>query len=289
MELVSHVVPQKTKGKDTFLLMPVGDIQWYGDRKGVALGMLKRHIAWGVKNGAWFLGMGDYSDAFSPSNAERLRNASLYDTAKRVIDDASEKLVRELYAEALAPSKGRWLGMLEGHHYHTFRNGMTSDMLLADMLQAKFLGTSAYVRLVFQYAGNHRGSVVIWCHHGRGSGKSLASPINYLEGMASSYAGDIFLMGHQHKKIGGPIDYIEPVWSGNGEPSIRHRTKILACTGSFLKGLVVGSRDGIVPRGGYVEQGMMRPVSLGGVLVRIRPRWVGPGLSEWLPDMSVES
>lgn len=40
-----------------------------------------------------------------------------------------------------------------------------------------------------------------------------------------------------------------------------------------------------MPRGGYVEKGMMNPVALGGILLKIQPRW---GDSGWLPDLSVE-
>src|SRR5688572_14554853 len=115
--------------------------------------MLKRAIEWGVEKGAWFIGMGDYVDAFSPSNRQRIRSAALYDTAQSMIDQKAESLVTELYEEALKPSKGRWLGLLEGHHYHQFSAGMTTDMLLADMLGTKHLGTAAYVRMVFKRGG----------------------------------------------------------------------------------------------------------------------------------------
>src|SRR5438034_3912232 len=131
MEIVTHRFPPVSRGKDEILLMPIGDIQYAGDDKQIALGMLKRHIAWGVEHNAYFLGMGDYTDAFRPSNRQRLRAAALYDTANAVIDQRAQALVDELYEKALKPSRGRWLGLLEGHHYHQFAAGMTTDMLLA--------------------------------------------------------------------------------------------------------------------------------------------------------------
>lgn len=291
MELVSHAIPVKSLNQPPFLLMPVGDVQYAGRDDSVAMGMLKRHIEWGVKEGAYFLGMGDYIDWLSPSNRQRLQTAALYDTAMKVADEAAERLVDELYEKALKPSKGRWLGMLEGHHFHEFRDGTTSDQLLADRLGARFLGTSGYVRLVFHY-GTRRGPVLIWCHHGAGGGGREASVLNKLDQLPARFAGDIFLMGHHHKKGNAPIDYVMPVFDQRGGPHLQYRTKILAGTGGFLKGYIAGNRHGRVPRGNYVEQKMLPPVSLGGVLVRIRPRWDGPfknGNGLWRPDMSVEA
>lgn len=298
MELVSHVFPVSSRQQDEVLLMPVGDVQWYGDEKGVALGMLQRHIQWGVDHGAWFLGMGDYIDAFSPSNRQRIRSAALYDTANAVIEAKAKELVDELYEKALAPSKGRWLGLLEGHHFLQMGSGITTDQMLADKLGARFLGTSAYVRLQFRRGSKGSkahsmpsGQVLIWCHHGCGTGQTPAAVLNKLKAMASGFEGDIFLMGHLPRKVNEPMDRLEPIYPAVGrEPFLVHRTKVLAGTGGFMKGWVAGSRQGIVPRGGYPEQGMMAPAALGGILVRIRPRWkVESGHDVWLPDISVEA
>lgn len=273
--------------------MPIGDIQWAGDQAEVALGMLKRHIQWGVDHGAYFIGMGDYVDTFSPSNRARLTGAALYDTAVKALDKDAELRVDELYREALKPSKGRWLGLLEGHHYHQFRNGMTTDQYLADKLDAKFLGTSAYVRLLFRASkpsASHpkMGSVMIWCHHGAGSSGTQGGSLNKIAAVANSWDADIYLMGHHHRKNGAPIDYVRPVYPPRGKPHLSYKTKLLVVTGSFLKGYIEGRRDGIVPRGGYVEQKMLNPVQLGGVLVKIRPRWNKDGEQIWAPDLNVE-
>jgi hypothetical protein len=286
MELVSHVIPAKV-GQE-ILLMPVGDIQWSGRDSEVAMKMLQRHIAWGVEQGAYFIGMGDYIDFMSPSNRVRFQNAGLYDTTVKSVDDKARSLVEDLWLKALKPSKGRWLGLLEGHHYHQYRDGTTSDQELAGMLDAPFLGTAAFVRLMLQVNKGHKGGVTIWCHHGVGGGGKLGSPLNKLENLMASWEADIYLMGHHHKKVAGPIDRIEPVW-GSRENSLVHRTKIIACTGSFLKGFAAHDRDGKVPRGGYVEQKMLNPVALGGIVVKIRPRWDNPkNWTGWRPDLNVE-
>jgi hypothetical protein len=283
------------------LLMPVGDIQWAGDRSEVALGMLKRHIQWGVDRGAYFIGMGDYIDTFSPSNRAKLTSAQLYDTALRTIDKDAYDRMKELYDQALAPSKGRWLGLLEGHHFHQMRTGLTTDQYLAELLDAPFLGTSAYLRLIFdraQTAKPSTGEVVIWLHHGTGSSRAVGGALARLDQVRRGFDADIYMMGHFHSKDAKPIDYIRPIFPAHGLPRLVHATRLLVVTGSFLKGHVAHRRDGLVPRGGYVEQSMLNPVSLGGVLVKIRPRWQTvtaerPGKApreyrQWNPDFGVE-
>jgi hypothetical protein len=288
LELVSHSIPAKV-GQE-ILVLPVGDIQWSGRDSEVAMGMLKRHIEWGVEKGAYFLGMGDYIDFMSPSNRQRLAQSALYDTAIKSIDDKARSLVEDLYLKALKPSRGRWLGLLEGHHYHEYRDGTTSDQDLAERLDAPFLGSCAFVRLMLQMTKTRRAPVTIWCHHGVGGGVTLGAPLNKLERLLVSWEADIYLIGHHHKKVAGPIDRIEPVWNGNRkDASVVHRTKIIACTGGFLKGYAPGECQGKVPRGGYVEQKMLNPVALGGVLVKIKPRWANASEnSGWVPDLGVE-
>lgn len=303
MELVSHAIPAKV-GQE-ILVMPIGDIQWSGRDPEVAMGMLKRHIQWGVDQGAYFLGMGDYIDFMSPSNRARFAASALYDTTVKSVDDKAKSLVEDLYLQALKPSRGRWLGLLEGHHYHEYRNGMTSDQDLAERLDAPFLGMCAFVRLQLQLSKTQRGSVVIWCHHGVGGGATLGAPLNKLERLLTSWEADIYLIAHHHKKVAGPIDRQEAVWSGNrGAAEVVHRTKIIACTGGFLKGytnepvgkktkrVAGGGLDGVpaaVRRGGYVEQKMLNPVALGGILLKIRPRWKDARTcTGWSPDLNVE-
>jgi hypothetical protein len=288
VELVSHVIPARVDQE--ILVMPIGDIQWSGRDSEVALGMLRRHVEWGAERGAYFLGMGDYIDFMSPSNRARFASAALYDTALKTVDDKARSLVEDLWLKALLPSRGRWLGLLEGHHFHEYRDGTTTDQDLAARLDAPFLGSCAFVRLVLQRTKTQRGNVIVWCHHGVGGGVTLGASLNQLERLLASWEADIYLIGHHHKKVAGPIDRVEAAWNGSrGKPGLVHRTKIIACTGGFLKGYAVGERDGRVPRGGYVEQKMLSPVALGGILVKIRPRWAdGNRGTGWTPDLNVE-
>ena len=48
-----------------------------------------------------------------------------------------------------------------------------------------------------------------------------------------------------------------------------HRTKLLACTGSFLKGYLDNSMSEGRAGGTYVENGRRTPVSLGGIVIEL--------------------
>ena len=267
MEYVEKHITWKVMENETVTIMPIGDAQVGVDAADVK--RLKSHIAWGhhIKH-AMFLGMGDYVDMASPSNRHALKNAGLYDT---VTDALFEKAFKDIdvFMEAAAVSMGSWLGLLQGHHYYENLEGdQTSDMYIADSLKAPFLGDSAIIRIIFDKHKDVDGLPVkadIWCHHGRGGGASVAAPINYLEKIARGFDADIYLMGHQHKKIAAPIDEI--YYARNGR--MLHHTKLLACTGSFLKGYLADSLSEGRAGGTYVEKGMMTPVSLGGIVIEL--------------------
>jgi len=284
MELTSYQVNKKGE----FILMPVGDIQYTGTRHDTAdIDRLKRHVEWGVKHDAWFLGMGDYIDFASPSNRQRIKAAALYDTAEDVIEETAIKMTDELYNKALKGSEGRWLGLLEGHHYTQLRDGTTSDQYLTRKLKSRFLGTCAYIRLVFPGGTTKKSNVLIWAHHGVGSGR-IGAPLNKLELLPTYWDADIYLMGHQSKKVAAPLDRIYPVFNGNGRPHLNHRTLIIAGTGGFSRAYLQGHCQGNTPRGGYVEKGMLSPVALGGIVVKIRPRYKKVGdMTIWTPDVEV--
>jgi len=291
MEFVSKSMPW-----EEIKILPIGDIQWFGRESEVAIGMLARAIEWGVENKCWFIGMGDYIDAFSPSNRAEIKSAKVYDSARTVFDDKAEDLVMQLFERALKPSVGRWLGLLEGHHFHEYQNGTTTDQQLCKLLKAPFLGTLGYIRLKFQDKSKRRGTVLIWCHHGAGSGQSEGYVLNKLGRLAGYWReADIFIMGHTHQKVGKPLDSIRAIWPVRGArtlPKLVHRTVIIAGTGGFLRGYIEGRTQGDIPRGTYIEKAMLAPVALGSPLLKITPRFkrhvVGENNSVWLPDLGVE-
>ncbi len=289
MELASREIPVR-HGQE-ILILPIGDVQWAGEGSSTALTTLKEHIKWGVSKGAYFIGMGDYVDFASPSNRQKIAASGIYDTAHNVIELASSNLTKEIYERALKPSANRWLGMLEGHHFYQYSTGITTDMELCSLLKTQFLGTCAFVRLIFVDGNSKRhGHVTLWVHHGTGSGSKAGSPLNKLDQLPIYWDADIYLMGHQSKRVAAPLQRIEPIWSGRGDKHLKHRTIWIAGTGSFSRAYMAGNRHGNIPRGCYVEQAMMNPAALGGIKIRIRANWRstgGGGSRLWEPEIEI--
>lgn len=258
------------------MIAPLGDIQWAGRNGPTAKDLLRRHIDRLVELKAWVIGTGDYIDTFSPSNRQRLRAAALYDTAEDVIDEKGLDLTLELYQEYLKPLKGRVLGLLHGHHYMLLKTGETTDQRLCQLLDTRFLGTAAFLRLQF-VLGQRRSNVTVWAHHGCGGGMKAHAPLNKLENIAPYWDADVFLVGHLTKQATAPVNRVSPRWHGHGAPDLVHRKIMLVGCGGFSKGYVVGAKQGRVPMGGYVEQRMLNPAALGAPIIRITPKLVSYG------------
>lgn len=271
MELVNSLVKthlSTTLPMQEILIMPIGDV--HNDGSGSSdLDKLRRHVGWGMEHGAYFLGMADYVDLASPSNRETMRGARVYDAVRDALDKQAYAAAEELY-EILKPTKGHWLGMLTGHHYWEFEDGDTTDTWLARRLRAPFLGDSAFIRCVFK-GQKSRGAFSIWCHHGVGSGITLAAPLNRLERVVEYFDADIYLIGHQHKLVAAPMDRLYVNWN-TSPPQLDHRTVIVACTGGWLKGYQAHKQRGGRAQGTYVEKKMLSPTALGGVVISARPR-----------------
>jgi hypothetical protein len=266
MEYVERHIKYRLLSNESVTLMPIGDAQV--GVEAADLKRLKSHMEWGFhKKHALFLGMGDYVDMASPSNRRTLKAAGLYDTVTEALQvKATEDI--NTFLSMTKYTQGAWLGLLQGHHYMDMADGSTSDIKIAEALRAPFLGDAAIVRLIFDKHKDVDGLPLkadIWCHHGRGGGVGAAAPISLLEKTARGFDADIYLMGHQHKKVATPID--EMFWSRDGR--MLHRTKLLACTGSFLKGYLANSMSEGRAGGTYVEKGMMTPVSLGGIVIEL--------------------
>ena len=243
---------------------------------------------------AWYVGTGDYIDFLSPSNRQRLSAAGIYDTSMDVIDDKALDLVLELYQKFLLPTKGRWLGMLHGHHYATLKTGETTDQRLCQLLNTRFLGTSAFVRLQF-IVSTSKLNVTLWVHHGCGGGITAGAPLNKLQHAALGFDADIYIMGHTTKSPAAPLERIRPRWHGKGSPDLIHKKVLLVNAGGFAKSYVKGSKQGRVPMGGYAEQGMMNPAALGAPIIRIQPYMLDRGdhatnnrERTWEPRITVE-
>ena len=241
---------------------PIGDIQWSGSSGPTAILHVQRHIGrclnleqQGYK--VFFIGMGDYIDFLSPSNRQRLLAAGLYDSADAVIDEKAHQLTEEAFNLMLKPTKGKWLGLLEGHHFYESQ-GSTSDMWLAEMLDAPFLGTAAYARI-------DPTGFIICAHHGMGGGILPTSGLNKMYHWSAGLAGaDVYFMGHNTKMATVRLSRPRP----NPEfTDLTHDDVLLVNTGGFSKSNIVGHTQGRIRRGDYAEKGMMTPSPLAAPVV----------------------
>ena len=269
---------------DEVIIAPIGDVQLdpvlRGQPRSCDVDRFKRHIDWLMKQkNAYFMGFGDYVDVASPSNRANLKAVTLYDNVRAALDEQAYMAVDEMKG-ILKGTEGRWLGLLEGHHYWEFEDGTTTDTKLAEFLKAPHLGSSALVEVKFEARGKHGSpKFVIYGTHGSGAG-GAAGMLNKLRRLATTFSqADVLLMGHYHIK---PADKIHDLYVDFGpkKARLKHRNRIIAGTGGWLKGYMLNSRRGNTPRGSYVEQGTMPPVTLGAPILRARPRYDHDGYSD---------
>lgn len=255
-------------------IMPIGDIQYDGPDGAADLDRLERHLTWGLNQNVWFIGMGDFIDIFSPSNRRKVRKADLYDTASSALDRMGTTLEDEL-AAILAPTKGRWLGILQGHHYFEHLDGTTSDTRFANFLEAPYLGDCALIRLTFRKEGNNGStSIKLWAHHGHGGpGLLPTAGLNRLYHQKVRYPGvRIFLMGHLPQLGHVVTDGLD--LTDKGEPHIIHEDTHYVLTGGFARSYQQGSAFGGRPQGSYAEKRMLPPAVLGGAVLQLTPEVV---------------
>ena len=252
------------------MIMPIGDIQYSGSGGPSDLNRLKKQLAWGVENKCYYIGMGDYIDFLSPSNRARLKASGLYDTAEDVIDQAATTLENELF-KVLAPTRGRWITLVEGHHYYHHMDGTTTGQRMATFLGAKYGGDAVLTRVTFRKSETNHASVStkLFIHHGVGSSSTLSGPLPRMERFAARCLAQVFFIGHYHTQDVKVFDALDI--SDHGMPHLTHVTRCIVQTGSFMHGWQQGSHIGGRPSGHYPEQKLLAPVTLGAPVVILTP------------------
>ena len=265
--------------REEFLLLMTSDWQLdpvlRGRPRAADVERLQRIIDWGLRHDAHFLGLGDYTDTMSPSNREAWAAARLYDSARDAMEQSAERTQDELEG-LLSGTVGRWLGLLQGHHYFEYPDQSTTDTRLAAFLEAPFLGDSTIVHALLPQAqpGNKRRPMAkIWAAHGSGNGQPGRALAKVEQtGMRITENADVYAVGHMHKVEATRISRIGSIGGERGgQPRMTSRDVVLACTGSTLRGYVEGSRRGGRAQGSYVEKALLSPSSMGAVWVSIKP------------------
>lgn len=262
-------IVDKTIRRGAFTIAPLGDIQ-YGSQ-GCSTSLLAKDIQRIADNGDFVIGMGDYTDPMSPSNRAALKVAAqgLYESTLDLIDGAVERLVRELKDNYLGLVKPKnWLGLLGFDHGWEFQDGQPSDALLAKILGTEYLGHSCIVNI---HQGDHIRPLRVFATHGRGGSVSATGKTLHLERLLAAFDVDVVLMGHSHLKYGVPTQKVGLREHTKRGTRLYAEQKVLAMTGSYLKGYEANTTRGGWPAGSYVERAAMRPVPLGGVQIHATP------------------
>ena len=254
-------------GNERLYLTSIADVQ-YGE-PGCYVDLFKQHVKERKALGAWAIGGGDYIDVASPSNRKKIRDAELYDSVR----DGLENLATDLTKKFARMVDGlQWAGLVEGHHFWEHSDGETSDQKLARMLHTEFLGTCAFIRFRFKKGGSKR-TCTVYVHHGRGSGKLVGSNLNLIQSIMLGHYADIYIVAHMHRSNSGGLPEI---YMTRKKPyRLGHRVRKLVGAGSYLRGYLLGRKEGRVPRGSYVERAMMLPVELGSPIIEVTPLWKG--------------
>ena len=152
MELLDYLTvngrSKTTLPWEPITLCPLSDLQ-YGT-KGCDVKRFKEHLdyCFTLPN-PYFYWIGDAVDHASPSGRKKIREAGLYDST---IEGLELKARMDLAAvkSLLKRTVGRTLFVLEGHHRYDFLDGTDTDTLLAEYLEAPFLGTSCVFQITFK-------------------------------------------------------------------------------------------------------------------------------------------
>jgi hypothetical protein len=259
MEIADFTVPG-----ESLTISPIGDIQYGGEfNQDCDVDKLKRHIAFGNKNGWYYIGMGDYLDVHSPS--QRKVHALHRPGSSRDVVDAGVTAWTEELAGLL---EGRWLGAIRGDHYHDFEDGQNCDSLLARKLKTPFLGTAAFVQVRFE---GYKRPLKLWVFHGKMT--SSTNPTGLTLEFArkqAAFDADIYLMGHAHQLYRVRRDVLVPYKEGR-TPKIGHRDVVYCATGSFLNGWTANRKNGAGwPEGSYVEQMGLTPLPTGAPVITVQ-------------------
>jgi hypothetical protein len=242
-------------------LIPFGDIHRFAKLCSEPQWFKFLDISKKIEN-ALFLGMGDYDDFMSTSERKEMHMISLHDQTIRTIEETILTHTEQIATE-LSFMKGKLIGLIDGNHYAILQSGITTTQYLCQKLSSNYLGKGcAFIRLSFAY-GKKRACLDLFIHHGKGSAKQVGSSLNPVEAMSYIADADIYLMGHDHKKINGTRSKIM-LSGGNKSLDVVQKKIIMGRTGSFLRGYVDNEAS-------YVAKALYTPSDLGALLIHLIP------------------
>lgn len=213
----------------------------------------------------YFIGLGDYQNFASSKEQQTLHSGVHADTIED-FDDIVKKRNRVMSAE-MSFMKPNLLGLIDGNHNWTFKNGTTATEDLADRLGAEYLGWLCHytLRIQFSYGKSSKNiNIYILACHGKAGGKTAGASVNQLDDASRIFPmSDLIIMGHDHQRLARPIDILIPVTDTHtGEVHIKQKRQFLIRSGSFKKAYTVDTT-------GYEVGRLLRPADLGASFVEI--------------------
>lgn len=267
-----RVVHIPAKYNQTIRIIPIGDVHynnpafardtWDEDRA--------KWASYCRQPGTYFLTTGDIFEAMSTTERHHYIQPGLHDSNKTRWEQEYAKEIGAL-AKEVPFMVGRTIACFGGNHFFQFYDGTTSDMALASMLKAPYVGSCGYVILVLHTDKHHQHVVKIFVHHGRSSGRRAGSSFNSLEDAASYFSdADIVLCGHDHKAGAMTLPALKCDMGKGGHWKIKAFDRIIGRTGSYLKSYETEMKS-------YAHDAMYRPSTLGGLEILLTPTRSSPG------------
>lgn len=198
--MINHVFDIPIKFADGADIFFFGDEQEYSegfDAKGEAW---QAFVAeWKRSKNPWGVHMGDAMDWIRPTMRDAVGSVLLKDpSAKRQLDNMVRDLIDKT-ADRLSFTKGRLIGMHEGHHDYEFLGGLNATMLLAEKLKSINLGWMAATRLsllIQKHGGSGGYSFTMATTHGNAGGRATTSVAASMERSLKDYVCDLKVAGH---------------------------------------------------------------------------------------------
>lgn len=213
---------------------------------------------------------GDIEDEDRPSTRE-IRAATFAGRGEVIRRDAEnhrdwvDRHVIPILLPLQKKTKYGIMGIIAGHHWRYLTPVQNSAEYICQELTrlsgkpVPYLGQMmAYLDLRFVSQGKSCRKLGL-IMHGEGGGQTKASTIAKLERAAQGFEGDFFIRGHDCQLLATKTDKLYPKESKRGsDPEMRSRTIAMLNLGAATRGYEMNRNAS-----SYIEQGMLRPCTLG--------------------------
>jgi UDP-2,3-diacylglucosamine pyrophosphatase LpxH len=215
------------------------------------------------RNQKIFLFLGDLFDSLSSSERQSMKVGCYHEsTISRWEKDWAKDITD--FCKDVDIAKDKTIAVFGGNHFYQFNDGTTSDMCVASMLNAPYIGSVGYIVIRLRYRGTpYTHTIKIFAHHGKGGGNTAGASFNPMEKVAADFGCDILLMGHNHRK-GAVVRPRIDISESHGNWKIKAKDTIIARTGSFLKSYEAGTKS-------YAHDSLFSPSTIGALKILITP------------------